>query len=199
MTVLDSHPAMAAGVAEERDEIHLRREGQPESLEPEPVLRGLVVENPGWPMGKISAIIAKIEQAARMKHGLILAAVYVNLSVGEIWKAASVVEMEVGHHDVPDRFGLVSQARELADGGVLGIVREAQGPPEEADQGPWGQKVVQAEARIDEDEAMVGVDEQTGRARAPTWVPGSHRRAIEYANAHDRLFACQVATKVRLF
>jgi len=114
-----------------------------------------------------------------MEHRPILAAVYVNSSVGEIGKAASVVEMEMGHHDVPDRFGVLAQARELADSGVLRIVREAQSPPEEADQEPWGQKVVQAEAGIDENEALVGVDEQTGRAHVPAWVPGRHRRAIE--------------------
>lgn len=195
VAVLDSHPTMAAGVAEEGDEIHLRREWKPQSLKTQPLLRGLVVEDPGWPMHKIGPIVAQLEQAARMEHGLILASVYVDLGVREIGKAASVVEMEVGHHDVLDRFGLVPQARELADSGVLGIVREAQDPPEEADQRPWGQKVVEAQARIDEDESLVGVDEQARRAHVPAWVPGSHRRAIEYPNAHELVFACCAACR----
>jgi hypothetical protein len=115
--------------------------------------------------------------------------------VREIGKAASVVEMEVGHHDVLDRIGVMPQARELADGGVLGIVRETQSPPEEADQGPWGQEVVQAEARIDEDESLVGVDEQARRAHVPAWVPGSHRRAVENTNAHELVSACSAACR----
>jgi hypothetical protein len=181
---------MASGVAEEGHEIHLRREGKPESLEPQPLVRGLVVEDPDWPVGEMGTVVAQLEQSARMEHGLVLAAVCVDLSVGEVAKATGVVEVEVGHHDVLDRLGLLPQARELADGGVLGIVRAAQGPTEEADQGPWGHEVVDAEARIDENESLIGVDEQAGRPHVPAREHGGHRCAVEEANGHDPVSGC---------
>ncbi len=109
--VLNSYSAMAAGVPEERDQIHLRSKRKPDGLEPQPILCGLVVENPGWGMGEIGAIIAKLNPTARMQRRLILPAVYVDLSVWKIGQSTSVVKMEVRHDDVPGCFGAVPQAR----------------------------------------------------------------------------------------
>jgi hypothetical protein len=83
IAVLGGHSTMARGVVEEGDEIHLRRKGKPDGLEPEPVLCGLIVEDPGWPMGEIGVIVAKLNPPARMQHRLKLTAVHVDLRVRE--------------------------------------------------------------------------------------------------------------------
>jgi len=195
IAVLDSHSTMAAGVPEEGDQIHLRCEGKPDGLEPEPVSCGLVVEDPGRRMGEIGAIVAKLNPTARMLHRLKLTAVYVDLSVWKIGQSASAVKMEVGHDYVPDCFGAVPEVRQLADSSVLGIVKDAESQSEEADQGCWGDIVVKAEPRIDENETLIGVDQQTGCTHLPAWEPGRHRCAIENADDHDRLSADCPATR----
>jgi hypothetical protein len=74
-------------------------------------------------VGEIAPVVGQLDPCSRVLHGFVLAAMYMNMGVREIWKAARMIEVEVRHDNVADILGRVPEAFYLADGrAVRGLV-----------------------------------------------------------------------------
>jgi hypothetical protein len=86
-------------------------------------------------VGEIRPVVGQIDPGARVAHRFNLLPVHVHLSVREVWQAAGMVKMQMGHDDVPDVFGGAAEASHLADGGALRVIVAAEVESEEANLG----------------------------------------------------------------
>jgi hypothetical protein len=59
-------------------------------------------------------------------HGFDFPSMDVHPGVGEIRQAAGMIEVQVRHDDMPDGFGCKAQAGDLAYGGLLRVVVNAE-------------------------------------------------------------------------
>ena len=116
---------------------------------------------------------------------------------GEILDAAGVVEIEMRHDDVPHVARREAESLDLPDRGQPRVEADVVEHDEERADAPIGvAHVLQAEAGIDEDEPLVGLEEQAvtgelrGRAAADAVEYGAaerlHQSAIEVVDAQCR-------------
>jgi hypothetical protein len=106
---LDGDAAMAARVAKEGHHPDRRRKGKSDGIEPKPFPCRLLVEDPGGLVRKVRTITGKLYPSAGTPHRLDLPAMYVDLSVTEIWQSTGVVKVQVCQDDMLYGIGLVSQ------------------------------------------------------------------------------------------
>jgi hypothetical protein len=132
----------------------------------------------------VSAIVCDFDPSAGTSHGLDLAPMNMDLGVREVSEAACVIEVQVCHDDVPDAFAWVSEVGELADGGALGVHVNAEVLEEEANHGRRSAVVVQAESRVYQDRAFVGIHEEASSADVPAGEPGGHSCAVQDSDCH---------------
>jgi hypothetical protein len=114
----------------------------------------------------------------------VLTGVEVNLRVGEVGEPAGVVEVEVGHHDVPNRFRGNPQATHLIEGDSRQIVPDPEVGTEQAHHARWVRVIPEPEARVDEHGPLVSLDKQSSAAQVPVREPRGHRRAIQNPKSH---------------
>ena len=82
----------------------------------------------------------------------------VDSRLGGVGDAAEVVVVEVGEHDVAHILGAEAEAPELGDGGHLGLEARAGGGLKSPGHHPPGVgQIGETGARVDEDEALVGL------------------------------------------
>ena len=184
VVVLDRDPAVSAGMTEEGHEVHLGGKGKMDGFESEPLGIGLFVQYPRRLVSEVRPIVGQIDPCARAAHRFNLSPVYVHLSVREVWQAAGMVKVQMGHDDVPDVFGGAAEASDLTDGGALRVIATAEVESEEANLRRRVGVVMQPQAGIYEHRAMIGVHEKAGAAYVPAREPRGHRRAVKNADWH---------------
>ena len=185
--VADGDAAVAQRVPVQRDEIHLRLEWQADGVESQPVDGGRVVEHPTRAVREVGGIVCQRAPAPAVDQCIVLAAVEVDLGVREVGQAAGVVEVQVGEDDVLDGLGGIAQPGYLMTCREGWVALHAEGEAEAAHHARGRRVIVDAEAGVDEDEAVVGLDEQAGRGHMPARHVGRHRRAVEQTNGQPHL------------
>lgn len=140
-----------------------------------------------------------VARRARVESRFLLGAMNVDLGGRKVWNPASVVEIEMGHDDVPDVAPREPEALDLPRGGVL--LREA-GPCPSNEACPetlrWGASVLQTEPGIDEDEPVaIGLDQKgvdhscidpledrSVSAEPEATAEGTERRELQVVDLH---------------
>jgi hypothetical protein len=107
-----------------------------------------------------------------------------NLRLREVGDAADVIEVEVRNHDVPHVIPAEAEGFHLCDGSLLEIKDRPTEEPYRPQPGPGARAVVGAEAGVDEDEAVVGLDQQ--HVADQRCGRQTHRAAVEVVHLHDR-------------
>lgn len=158
IAVLDYHPTVPARMPEEWDQIHLGCEGQPDSIEPKPLIGDLLVEQPCRAVDKISGVVTQLGPVAWVQHGFHLTPVGVDLGVGEIGQTPGVIKMEMSHNDMANCFRPMPEASQLANGGVFRVGRDAKTCLEEAQHARRAFVIVQSETGIYQDQPLVSID-----------------------------------------
>ena len=119
-----------------------------------------------------------------MSDGLDLPAVDVNLSIGEVREASGMIEVQVGHDNVPHLLKRIAEAGDLPDCGTLRVIDNTEGEPEEPDHAGGIGIIVEAKPGIDEHGTLVGFHEDASPTDLPAREPRRHRRAVENVDCH---------------
>ena len=119
-----------------------------------------------------------------------------NLGVRKIRDAADVVRVEVGENDVADVLAAEAELIELVGRGLGGDEHRPGDEPHRPDPFCRIGAVLEAEAGVDEDQAVVGLDQQNvaDTVRGPRRV---HRAAVEMMNLHCSVVPTRASTSPR--
>jgi hypothetical protein len=184
-------------MSEEGHEVHGGEKRQTDGFKPKPLGIGLLVQDPYRLVGKIRPVVGQIDPGARVAHRFNLSPVHMYLSVREVWQAAGMVKVQMGHDDVPDVFGGAAEASDLADGGALWVIVATEVESEEPNLGRRVGVVMQPEAGVYEHRAAIGIQEQASAAYVPAREPRGHRRAVKNADWHEAFLVGDLASRRR--
>ncbi len=193
---LDRDAGVAARVADQRDQQHLGAEvgKDPHALEAEPLVALDLVPDPARVVLPVDAEVAGAVAQARVEGGVELAAEDVDLGLGEVGQAAGVVGVEVGGDDLAHVGGVEAEALTCSSAvsSIVGLrVHQREDGPELFRVA----RVLGAEAGVDQDQPVVGLDQQAV-ADAPARLEqaalavdqprpaGAERAAVEVVDAH---------------
>ncbi|KZM75701.1 hypothetical protein AWN90_20360 [Nocardia terpenica] len=156
---------MTAGVAGEGDGQDRRRQAMQwmHIVESEPAPSVEIVRDPEGVMGELSTdVTATFDRGRGMTGGDQFGSTDMNVRIRKVSYTASVVQVEVRQHDMPDIVGAVTEFDDLPGGGFGDVEsRPQQCPQKRAYCRTSTSRIVGSQTCIDEDEFGPGVDEQT--------------------------------------
>jgi hypothetical protein len=109
-----------------------------------------------------------------------------NFSMREIWKASSMVQVEVCHNDMPNVSRLQSMPRNLVNRGFVDVSGAAQSGEEQAHPASRFLIITKAESRIHKHWTLVRFNQQASHARTDTREVGTQRSTIQATCPHRR-------------
>ncbi len=149
-------------------------------------------------MQEISPVVGQFDQPARVLHGIELAPVNMHLRLREIRQTASMVKVQVGQDDMLHILRRVTQPGNLTNRTVLGVLVNAKIELEKSNHAGGVEIIMQAEAGIHQNKALVGFHQQAGPADMPVRKPGGHGSAIEDEDGHEKYLIIRRNTRSAL-
>lgn len=98
----------------------------------------------------------------------------VDLCIRKVRQTTCVIEMQVGHHNVPHILPGEPQPRKLPNRCLLHVAAASECEGERTNQSRWICAVLNTETRVHQYKAIIGFDEQAVDDTANPWVVGGH-------------------------
>jgi hypothetical protein len=102
----------------------------------------------------------------------------VNLRPGKVWQAASMIQVEVREHDMPNILCGETQPQDLSGDCLFQVAGQSNRGSKQPYKGCWVRIVSESQTRVNQDKPIVRLDEQAVANTNAAWEFGVHRSAV---------------------